>query len=237
MKTILSLVVSLAIVGFASGQENKTQSNQANPPAVPKEYFKTSEDKKADEVKKTDEVKNDDYALSKFALSVNPLGFVQFGPLASAEIGLSKSMVLNLHVRFPSLGLLTYAVNYEEEGLDKLSGIAFGGGPIYFFGKKRSKPYLGVLLDFEMLKKMVAKDETWEWEETDNTGVFIVNGGYRFRFKSGFFINTGAFLGVAMTSYKWKYTDPDYVSYEDEEFKGTDIYPGGMVEVTVGIEF
>jgi len=225
MKRILSLIVSLAVFISASSKEPVTKTNQVSFYAVSEAYLKIIEDE------------GNGYPLSKFALSVNPLGFVQFGPLVNIEVGLTKSLVLNAHVRFTSVGLLSYAINYHEDGLEKLSGIAFGGGLLNFFGKKRSKPYAGVLLEYEMLKKYYAKDDPWEWEQSDNTGVFVLNGGYRFRFKSGFFINTGAYLGAALTSYTWEYTDPDYVPYEDKTYEGIDITPFGMVEVTLGIEF
>jgi hypothetical protein len=223
MRIIMSLVVFLALLRIASGQEPEQKTEQVNPPSIPKEYFKVSKD--------------EEYSMAKFALSINPLGFVQFGPLASIEIGVAKSLVLNAHVRFPSLGLITYVLHDDEDGLDELSGISFGAGPIHFFGKKRSKPYAGILLEYEKLEKLYAKGDPWEWDETDNTGIFVFNGGYRFRFKSGFFINTGLYLGAALTSYKWNYTDPSYVGAEDDDFEGTDITPFGMVEVTVGIEF
>jgi hypothetical protein len=223
MKRIISFIAFLVIFNMANSQDPKTKTDQPNAPAIPKAYFKAGE--------------NDEYPISKFAISVNPLGFVQFGPLASLEVGVTKSLVVNAHVRFPSVGLLTYVMHEDDDGLDELSGIAFGAGSVYFFGKQRSKPYAGVLLEYEMLEKLYAQDDPWEWEETNNTGVFVCNGGYRFRFKGGFFINTGAYLGAAFSKYKWNYTDPDYVSYEDETFEGTDITPFGMVEVTVGIEF
>ena len=243
MKRFMCLIVSMVILSAVSAQETKTKTNPANPPAIPKEYFKTGEDsmnKTGDDKNKTREVKSEDseeYPLSKIALSVNPLGFAQFGPLVSIEAGVAKSLVVNAHVRFSSVGLLTYVVNEDDDGLDELSGIAFGAGSIYFFGKQRSKPYVGVLLEYEMLKKVYAQYDPWEWEDNDNNGIFVVNGGYRFRFKSGFFINTGAYLGAALSFYEWDYTDPDYVSNDPEAREGTDVTPFGMVEVTVGIEF
>lgn len=182
----------------------------------------------------------DAYPISRFALSVNPLGFLQFGPSISAEAGLTDHLVLNIHIRFPSLGLLSYVVSDHDDGLDDLSGMAFGGGILYFFGDNRSKPYGGMLIDYNKLDCLYAKDESWEWSRTTNTIVFIFNGGYRFRFDGGFFINTGAFLGVASNKWEWEYTDTSPGSWgitDTDSREGSDIKPFGMAEVTLGIEF
>ena len=243
MKKIMSLFILLVILYTVSAQETKTKTNAENAPAIPKEYFKTTEESKnksTEDKNKTREVKQEysnEYPISKVAISVNPVGFVQFGPLVNIEVGLSKSLVVNAHVRFSSVGLLTYVVNDDPDGLDELSGIAFGAGSIYFFGKQRSKPYAGILLEFEKLELLYAQFDSWEWKETDQNGVFVCNGGYRFRFKSGFFINTGAYLGAAVTKYEWNYTEPDYGLDDAEPREGTDVTPFGMVEVTLGFEF
>jgi hypothetical protein len=243
MKKIMSLVVSIAIFCAVNAQETKTKTNTENPPAIPKEYFKTSENnsKTSDNKNKTSEVKKEEnpnaYPLSKIAISVNPVGFVQFGPMVNIEAGVTKSLAVNAHVRFSSVGLLTYVVNDDADGLDELSGIAFGAGSIYFFGKQRNKPYAGILLEYEKVELLYAQFDPWEWKKTNNNFVFACNGGYRFRFKSGFFINTGAYLGAAVTKYEWNYTEPDYGLDDPEPREGTDVTPFGMVEVTLGFEF
>jgi len=178
-----------------------------------------------------------EYPISKFALSVNPIGFLQFGPSVSVEAGLTGSLVLNAHVRFPTLGLLSYVVNDDNDGLDELKGFAFGAGVIYFFGDKRNRPYAGMLIDYNRFKGLYAENKDWEWDETTNSIVFLLNGGYRFRFESGFFINTGAFFGVAINSWDWDYTDTSYGSSDESSRTGTDAQPFGMVEVTFGFEF
>ncbi len=174
--------------------------------------------------------------ISKFALSLNPLGFIQFGPVINAEFGIKENIVLNTHVRFPSVGLLTYVVKYHDDGLDELSGIAFGGGFIYFFGEYMSKPYIGGMLEYHRTESLYAKDEGWEWSQIDRSVVFIFNGGYRWRFEGGFFVNTGAFLGAAVGNYDWEYADPSYDPYEPGG-DGKDVTPFGMFEVTLGLEF
>ena len=178
-----------------------------------------------------------EYAISKFALSVNPIGFLQFGPSVSVETGITGNLALNAHVRFPTLGLLSYVVNEDDDGLDELKGFAVGGGAIYFFGENRNKPYAGMLIDYNKFECLYGQYEDWEWEETINSVVLMLNGGYRFRFESGFFINTGVFFGVTINSWDWDYTDSGYGSSDSSERTGTDAQPFGMVEVTFGFEF
>jgi hypothetical protein len=174
---------------------------------------------------------NSDNSISRFALSVNPLGFAQFGPLVNAEFGVTKNLVINTHVRFATLGLLTYVVKDEDGDLDELTGLAYGGGVLYFFGEKRNKPYLGMMGEFEKTKNIYAANEEWEATEDDETVIIMFNGGYRFRFNSGFFINTGAFFGVGRCHWFWRRSDGSDSS-EDVDFT-----PAGLVEVTVGFEF
>ena len=178
--------------------------------------------------------------LSKFALSVNPIGILQFGPIVSAEIGLSNHLVLNMHIRFPSLGLLSYVAADHDDGLDEYSGIAFGGGLIFFLGNNMSKPYIGGLIDYQTHESLYAKDEDWEWSRTNNVLVFAFNGGYRFRFSGGFFINTGVFLGFANDNYEWEYTDTSegsWGSFDSSSRDGSEIKLFLMLEVTLGVEF
>jgi hypothetical protein len=222
MKNILSFVFLFMIPFISNSQETALMYDQTelsfftNSSVSPSEF--------ADE------------DLSKFALSLNPLGFIQFGPVINAEFGIKENIVLNTHVRFPSLGLLTYVLKYHDDGLDELSGIAFGGGLIYFFGDNMSKPYVGGMLEYHRTNSLYAKAEGWEWSQIDQSGVFIFNGGYRWRFEGGFFVNTGVFFGAAMGNYDWEYADPSYDPYEPGG-EGTDVTPFGMFEVTLGLEF
>jgi hypothetical protein len=179
-----------------------------------------------------DNSNNNENSISKFALSINPLGFLQFGPIINAEIRLTKSLALNTHVRFPSLGLIMNAIMQDEESeLDDISGIAFGMGMPYFFGERQNKPYVGYIIDYQQLNVVYDKGNTYEWSELDKTVVFAFNGGYRFRFNNGFFLNTGTYLGVASTKWESKYTDGS------PSKDGKDIVPFGMLELSLGIEF
>ena len=173
----------------------------------------------------------DNEPISRFALTVNPLGFVQFGPIVGMEIGLKDNLALNIHSRITSLGLINYVMADDP---DKLSGLSIGAGPIIFFGDKQHKPYAGLLFEYDWRTiTWGSPGDRWHCIETSKAIVFITNGGYRFRFSGGFFINTGAFLGAARASWYDEYTY--YPGEEDEE--GVSMHPFGMLELTFGIEF
>ena len=128
----------------------------------------------------------------------------------------------------------------SDDGLDDLKGSALGAGLIYFFGDNRSKPYIGVLVDYNKLECLYAQNSDWEWSETTKSIVFFLNGGYRFRFEGGFFINTGAYLGAASNKWEWEYTDTSSDSWgssDNSSREGNNVKPFGMLEVTLGIEF
>ena len=127
--------------------------------------------------------------------------------MVNAEFGVTKNLIINTHVRFATLGLLTYVVKDEDGDLDELTGMAYGGGVLYFFGEKRNKPYLGMMGEFEKTKNIYAANEDWEAYEDDESVIIMFNGGYRFRFNSGYFINTGAFLGVARCHWFYRHSD------------------------------
>lgn len=180
------------------------------------------------------QLENEDYGISKFSLSVNPLGFLQFGPTINAGIGVNKNMVIDAHLRFPSLGVLTIAsldIDDPDE-LDNITGIALGGGLLYFFGQNKNKPYFGAILGYNKLNTLYLEGDSWEWYEHDNAIYFLINGGYRFRFNNKIFLNTGAFLGVYSNKWEWGYSDSNVI-----EETGNDIKPLGMLELSIGIEF
>jgi len=179
---------------------------------------------------------NETYSISKFSLSINPLGFIQFGPLISAEFGINSNLVFNTHVRFPSAGVISYIV-HEVDDDDSMTGIAAGAGIIYFVGNNQSKPYIGFLAEFDRTKKVFDVGEDWERAERDNIGVFLFNAGYRFRFENGYYINAGAFLGTAFSSWEREYTNSSYYVSGPRVKSGTDMVPFGMLELAIGLEF
>ncbi len=176
------------------------------------------------------------YPVPKFAMSVNPLGFIQFGPVLSGEFGLNESTLINAHMRFSSLGLLSWVIRETDAGLDELDAFAFGAGIVRFMGYNQNRPYIGFFLERETSNAVYASGYLDEWSQDNKTTVFIFNIGYRFNFNDGFFINTGAFFGGAATTYEWRYKYPDLI-YDPEPRSGEDTNAFGMFEVSFGYSF
>lgn len=175
----------------------------------------------------------DDYPIGDVAVTFNPLGFVQFGPILGLEVGVTDDLVATVHTRLVPLGVLSWLIAADEaDGVpDELSGFAFGGGLLRFFGTEQNKPYLGGMLEFASTDALYLQGDFFEWEEQTTAFVMIANGGYRFRFDGGFFLNTGAFLGAAFSSWEWDYTDGSGGG------SGSGPTPFGMLELTLGMEF
>ena len=193
----------------------------------------------------------------RWAVHANLLGFVQFGPVVSVEYGVSRHFVLNAHVRFPSLGALTkatYEADLDRGGRpDNYSGIAFGGGPLYFFDVKKDKAYAGLLFEYEISNVLYQEGYVNEWSQDNNKMILMLNSGYRFRFgqkliqgpnrkfdkfiREGLFLNTGVYVGAEKNNYTWNYTDPAAGIDDTRPRQGDKIKAFGMVEISVGMEF
>jgi len=196
-------------------------------------------------------------SFPRWAVHSNLLGFVQFGPVVSLEYNFTRHITLNAHARFPSVGALTkmiYEADVDRGGRpDQLSGIAFGGGPVYFFTVKKDKAYAGILFEYEMTDALYQEDYVNEWSQDNSKMILMLNSGYRFRFgqkiipgahrqfdkfiRDALFVNTGIYLGAERNEYVWKYNDPDADNTDPTPREGTEIKPFGMLEVSVGIEF
>ena len=212
---VISLLLSLSVIGqdMALLTQKKSDLSYTNTPFYA--------------------IQDSENPVSKFALSVNPLGFIQFGPVINFEIGLNDNVVLNTHLRFPSFGLLSYLLR-SPLYLDELTGIGYGLGLLYFIGDNKSQPYLGTFIEFERTEGLYNREESNEHLTKNKTTAFVFNGGYRFRFSNGFYVNTGLMLGAASTKVEKIYTDWNYSNGPN---RSTDITPFGMVELVVGIEF
>lgn len=168
-------------------------------------------------------------SIKRVGIWLNPLGFLQFGPVAGVEFRLNENMAVNVHTRVPSLGVLSYLI---REDVEKITGFCVGGGFLYFFGTRQHKPYAGIMFEYEQDKCLYDQNESDANTETEKIMVFIMNGGYRFNFSKGFFLNTGLFVGAVKNNWYEDYDDPSYTDYE-----GTLIQVFGMLEVAVGIAF
>jgi hypothetical protein len=72
------LIILPAFARIASSQGPAHLTVQTSPTQLPNKY--------------PGAIKNDKTALSKFALSINPHGFVQFGPELNTEFGITKNL-------------------------------------------------------------------------------------------------------------------------------------------------
>lgn len=179
----------------------------------------------------------EEYPVPRIAVHVNPVGYFLYGPVASLEVGLTKHLVLNGHVRLSGLGKMTKKTIYEdpESVLDNVSGTAFGGGPIYFFGNRLSKPYAGVLFEYDKANARYDKGQQWEWTQDDKTMLLMVTAGYRLRFKFGLFINFGVYGGYGSVKDHWEYKN-SWVSSQDPDAR-YDKYNQPYINADVSIGF
>jgi hypothetical protein len=183
--------------------------------------------------------KHSDSKPNRLGIYINPLGLVQFGPMAGLELTLASRLIIDAHARIAPLGLLNYATNSDdEEGWpDQLTGMAIGGGIKYLAPSRIGGFYIGILLEDGWQKQYYAKDETWTWVTESNYIVFAPNLGYKFRSHSGFFLNTGLIFGAAVTGKdQWHYTK-NYKSDHSIHDNGSQVHPFGMVELGIGVEF
>jgi hypothetical protein len=166
-----------------------------------------------------------------------PLGFVQFGPIIGTEMTIAQRLIIEGHVRFAKYGLLSYvAANDPHEGLpDKLSGSAFGAGVKFMAPSRIGGFYVGPILEYGKQDQTFAQDETYAWESKATYIAAIVSTGYKFRFPSGFYMNTGLYLGAYHTLTDKSHDLKRNVNiYRNNNLR---TLPLGMVEVSLGMEF
>jgi len=176
---------------------------------------------------------------NRFGIYVNPLGLVQFGPMAGAEIIIHSHLVLDGHVRFSSLGALMYVTtkNDEDGKPYKISGLGVGLSIKYLAGPRNGGFYIGMLFEEGSQEQYYAEDKDWVWQSHTQYFVAAPNLGYKFAFKNGFYVNTGVILGAAFV-YKdeWHHTK----NYENDSAiheNPSSVKLFGMLELTLGYDF
>jgi hypothetical protein len=165
--------------------------------------------------------------IGKFAFSIEPLGILQFGPMINAEFGLTDNLALNIHYRYSTIGLLTNTLWYSHAN-EKLKDNVFGTGLKYLFGDRMGKPYIGGLLEYG---RNYLEYNTFI--ENNSYFGFVLNGGYRLRFKSGLYLNTGSYFGLQVTP-NLKVQD---TYWNTTETVGTESLLLFMLEFAIGFEF
>jgi hypothetical protein len=125
----------------------------------------------------------------------NPLGFALAGPMLGAEFTFRRHFILDTHLRFSSLGLLSPLLTGDSNVTD-LSGIGVGISGKYFTGGRRGGFYVGPVVEAFTESYDHGYDSHWE-----GSGVlFAANLGYKFQFGSGLYMRTGGYIGVSSYS-------------------------------------
>lgn len=180
-------------------------------------------------------IASDNHELSNFEIYINPLGLLQFGPIAGAGFKVNPNIMFGGHLRYTAMGAanwIIHALDDEEPGLDSF---ALGIDIKYFFDNQSRSPhrmYIGSAVEYGM--GSYTGDDDWdEWEGEYTELVIVGNMGYRWRFSSGVFLNAGGYFGFAFDlDNKWWYTDDKSNKYDSEE---TTLVL--MAEFTIGREF
>jgi hypothetical protein len=163
---------------------------------------------------------------------LNPLGFLQFGPMVQLEFRIIPGLYGMAHARLDGLGLLSWVLSDTEE--IAFYSFAVGPGVRYFFVSKDSPhaPYVGFVAEFGYTPYTDDIGTIWENKGTSMYLTFAANGGYRWRFGS-FIVEVGAYAGASPTiSDRWYYVSSPSVIYE----AGLPIIFFGMLEVSIGWE-
>jgi len=174
-----------------------------------------------------------------FGVYFNPLGFIQFGPMLGVELMPNKNFIIDAHLRFSGVGALMYVTTENSSGdaPTSISGVGIGGGFKYYSPHRFGGVYIGPMIEFCSQTQNYYQNDFWSKSEEDvDYLIFMVNAGYKFTYKSGFFINTGAFLGFAdITSDTWHYTGTN--TDQSTHDIGSKIKADGFLELTFGFDF
>lgn len=181
--------------------------------------------------------------IRRLAFDFQPLGFLFYGPMINFgfRAGISNAVV-EFHIRAAAFGLTYNAVKSEWNKVGKdtnkvgFETIYFGPGFKYFFDIKKSpnKGYVGSVIEFGFGSVDGDVGSNFETESEFYDFVFMVNGGYRWRFQNGFFLNLGAYIGFAYTFKEtWWYLNTPADKYD----VSGDFAFVGQMELAIGFEF
>lgn len=168
--------------------------------------------------------------LASSYLLLNPLGFLQFGPMVDLEFRVTPQLYGMAHLRLQGLGLLAHLISYDQMAY---WSTAVGGGVRYFFtsGATPNAPYVGGAL--EVGYNPYYGDLSYPLDAYHGQSVYLTiaaNGGYRWRFDK-FVMNVGGYVGVAPTVYsQWSYDIAPSVMYNGN----LDATFFAMVELSLG---
>jgi hypothetical protein len=165
-----------------------------------------------------------------FALLINPLGFLQFGPEVELEVKTIPNLYLVGMLRWHGVGVLS---NVLTSHLD-IGALGYGGGLRYFIRTPETPDalYVGMFTQFTSGTR-TGTDDIGDWKGSFSNVAGGGEIGYRWRYKPGL-ITVGAFGGAAHDlASEWHYVSGNTVKHNNDLLT----YVFGMLELSFGVEF
>ena len=176
-----------------------------------------------------------------WTLSVNPLGFLQFGPLVQAEIPMNDNSSIFGSIRFHGLGVLSSLINGNDDEMISPASMGIGAGYRYHyrFPDSFNSLYFGGLLEFSWILGGEDEGQSYETEFASTALVIAGNFGYKWRISDNFFMSTGIYAGAfrEISSEYWYVRDYSYYSAGEKIQATKTTLPFGMVELAFSWEY
>jgi hypothetical protein len=158
-------------------------------------------------------------------VTINPLGFAQFGPNLEVQPIIGRVMGVALGVRVPYLGLIPHLMASEDNG--SLGFIWMATAAVVFYPGQQAPRGWYVGPRFE-IGSGTSEDDYGHYKDTPLMAG--IDFGYRWMWQSGFNLSVGGQSGVISSSWKC-----DAQCTGDQS--GTDIYPFAMAVLALGMRF
>jgi hypothetical protein len=210
----------VSMVKYHNGTKDIIKDKNSSPKKKARRYDESSDNSKS----------------NRIGFYVDPLGFLEFGPMIGAEITLKSRFLIDGSLRFFPLGALSYITEADaDDGSPyRIVGLGVSGAFKYFVPKRSGGFYIGGALEYSWWTSYFAQGTASEWLRDRVALMPLVTAGYKFRFRSGFFITTGGYLGIQIPLVdQWHYTNGDNTVRLNDKT----IEPAGMLEVSFGYEF
>jgi hypothetical protein len=180
-------------------------------------------------------------ASPAWTFSVNPLGFLQFGPLVQAEIPMDDNSAIFGSIRFHGLGVLSSLINGDDDEVISLASMGIGAGYRYFyrFPDSSNSLYFGGLLEFSWILGSENEGQSYEKEFASKALVIAGNFGYKWRISDNFSMSTGIYAGVfrEISSEYWYVSDYSIYSAGERIQEARTTLPFGMVELAFSWDY
>ncbi len=131
------------------------------------------------------------------ALFLQPLGFLQFGPIAEVELRLAPSLSMSFHVRLHGLGLLSHLLVTDDTAY---WGTAAGIGMRYFLYPSAAPHawFFGGMVEIGVNGFSGDAGLATAYRGVSIFMVAAANGGFRWRL-GAFILEAGVYLGIGPT--------------------------------------